>query len=101
MKNVHRDVGTTLLLLPKSDADEIHRHIPGSKPDGIGGYDLPCTTNTSVAFRLGGKVFPIDTKNLVITNGDSCSSGIIGVESGSDGLQTKEWLVSVISFSCL
>lgn len=49
------DTGTTLLVAPQADVDLIHQHIQGAKPDGNGGYIIPCTISQSLALKFGGK----------------------------------------------
>jgi hypothetical protein len=58
------DTGTTLLIVPSSDALVIHQAIPGAKSDGNGGFTVPCTTNASPAATIGGKRFAIDPRDL-------------------------------------
>ncbi|KAF7327531.1 Acid protease [Mycena kentingensis (nom. inval.)] len=73
------DTGTTLLVVPPSDADAIHVLIPGSQKQEDH-YLIPCNTTTSVALGFGGRDFTINSRDLVFasdgrTTGD-CISGI-------------------------
>ncbi|CAE7065707.1 unnamed protein product [Rhizoctonia solani] len=77
------DTGAAVIMAPSSDAEAIHAQIPGSKPDGQGGFTLPCTTDAHVALTIGGKSFSIDSRDLLFapvdpnnTKGD-CISGIV------------------------
>jgi hypothetical protein len=49
------DTGTTLIIAPPADAAAIHAQIPGAQSDGQGGFIIPCTTSTQLAFQFGGK----------------------------------------------
>jgi hypothetical protein len=92
------DTGTTGIVAPIKDADALHKLIPGAKPDGQGGYTVPCNTNASVTLTFGGQVFPIDPRDLsefgpVDPNnpdGD-CVSAISGDTDGDDSAQ--QWLL--------
>ncbi|PWN42199.1 acid protease [Ceraceosorus guamensis] len=89
------DTGTTLIVAPQADADAVHNAIKGSKPDGQGGYTIPCTTSGKLSFSFGGqdwemraddmKFLPVDSNNL---KGDCISA----ISSGDVG-QANEWLV--------
>jgi len=89
------DTGTTLIIAPPADAAAVHAQIAGAKPDGQGGFTVPCTTTASVALTVGGKAFniqpqditflPVDPNNLT---GD-CQSGISSGQVGG----AQEWLV--------
>lgn len=97
------DTGTTLIVAPYPDAMLVHGLIPGAKPDGQGGYTIPCTTNASVALTFGDTSFGIDPRDIIIAPVDvddlrgDCVSGI---SSGSVGGAT-EWLVRCFSFRVL
>lgn len=88
------DTGTTLIIMPKSDADAVHALIPGAQSDGQGGYIIPCTTTSVVSFTFGGTSFDIDPRDLAfqpLTNdlkGD-CASGISAGDIGG----ANQWLV--------
>lgn len=87
-------IGTTLIIAPAGDASAIHALIPGSQPDGQGGFTVPCNTKAQVALKFGNSEFTIDPRDLAFApltndpNGD-CASGISSKEGG-DGTQ---WLV--------
>ncbi|TKY85697.1 hypothetical protein EX895_005237 [Sporisorium graminicola] len=89
------DTGTTLIVAPQEDADALHAKIQGSKSDGQGGYTIPCTTTSQVAFTFGGKVFPIDTRDMLFLPADSNNlegDCVSSVSAGNVG-QNNEWLV--------
>jgi len=89
------DTGTTLMVLPSSDAAHIHSHIPGAQPDGQGGFTVPCNTSASVALTYGGQLFTIDPRDLarqaVRVGGNECMSGI--ASSGGSESSDATWLV--------
>jgi hypothetical protein len=89
------DTGTTLLIVPQADADAIHKSIPGAVDNGDGTFNLPCTTNASVALKFGGQTFAIDSRDIVFAPVDpnnlvgNCLSGIMAGQL--DG--PTQWLV--------
>jgi len=89
------DTGTTLIVAPPSDAAAVHGLIQGAKPDGQGGFIIPCTTTQSVALKFGGQSFAIDPRDLAPLPVDpanptgDCMSGITAGEVGA----ATEWLV--------
>jgi Eukaryotic aspartyl protease len=89
------DTGTTLMVVPQADANAIHQGIPGATDNGDGSFNLPCTTNASVAVSFGGQPFPIDPRDIVFAPLDpnnltgTCVSGIMGGQVGGP----NQWLV--------
>lgn len=65
------DTGTSLIIAPQDAADAIHQAIDGAKPDGNGGYTLPCTTKAQVSFTFAGKSFKMDSRDLLFAPKDS------------------------------
>ena len=71
-----------LIIVPPADAFAIHAAIPGSRPDGQGGFVIPCDTDAVVAFTFSGQSFAIDPRDLpfIPLNGNDptgeCQSGI-------------------------
>jgi len=89
------DTGTTLMIVPAADATTIHAAIPGSQPDGQGGFTIPCTTNVSVALTIGARSFSIDPRDLTFLPVDAnnlTGDCVSGISSGSIG-GANEWLV--------
>lgn len=89
------DTGTTLIVAPAADAAVIHNMIQGSRPDGQGGFIIPCTTNASVALTFGGGSFAIDSRDITpfpINPADPTGDCQSGITTGDIGAQT-EWLV--------
>ncbi|SNX84309.1 related to extracellular aspartic proteinase [Melanopsichium pennsylvanicum] len=89
------DTGTTLIVAPQRDADAVHAQIPGSKSDGQGGYTIPCTTTKQVAFKFGGVVFPIDSRDMLflpVDANDLKGECVSAISAGNVG-QANEWLV--------
>lgn len=78
-----------LIIMPDADARALHAAIPGSSgPDAQGAFTIPCDSNASVAFTMGGKSFSIDPRDLSFLpvsgrdlTGD-CVSGIMAGEIG-------------------
>lgn len=96
----HISLGTTLSLIPESDAERIHEKIPGAKIDDSGEfYTIPCNTKTVVSFTFGGRSFDIDPKDLSFVqsnpnNRGECLSGLKPTNKFPRG----EWLVRLLSF---
>ncbi|WFD25090.1 hypothetical protein MNAN1_000053 [Malassezia nana] len=65
------DTGTSLIIAPQDAADAIHDAIDGAKPDGNGGYTLPCTTKAHLSFTFGGTSFKMDSRDLLFAPKDS------------------------------
>lgn len=94
-KSAIMDTGTTLIVAPPKDATAIHQAIPGSKSttddDGNSSFVIPCTTNATVAFKIGGKSFSIAAQDLAFLpldqndlTGDCQSSITAGEIDGDD-----------------
>lgn len=82
--NAYLDTGTTLLLMPSTVSQQIHKDIPGATFNDSTGWSLPCNsvsnTKTLFTFKLGDYDFNITVADLVreiegVTEG-SCYSGI-------------------------
>ncbi|KAK1224052.1 hypothetical protein PQX77_008382, partial [Marasmius sp. AFHP31] len=88
------DTGTSLVVMPPSDAYAIHSLIPGAHYDGkFRHWTVPCTANTSMSIGFGGTSFWIDPRDLVFDvpiNETTCYSGIA---EGDLGLGETVWLV--------
>lgn len=89
------DTGTTLLVVPKQDAEALHSGISGAVTNSDGTFTIPCTTNASVALSFGGQAFGIDPRDIVFSPVDpknltgDCTSGIMAGQIGG----ASEWLV--------
>jgi len=91
------DTGTTGIVAPIKDADELHKLI-GAKSAGDGSYTLPCNTNATVTLTFGGQAFTIDPRDLAEggpvdeKNPDGeCFSAITGDVDGDDS--SSQWLL--------
>lgn len=85
-----------MIVAPDADAQAVHNAIQGAKPDGQGGFTVPCTTQASVALTFGGKTFAIDPRDLAFQPVDAnnpTGDCVSGISSGNIGGAT-EWLVS-------
>jgi len=89
------DTGTTLMLLPQSDAVLIHQNIPGAQSDGQGGFLVPCTTNASVALTYGGQLFTIDPRDIARQAVNDSSEGLCvsGISTDPEVVTGSLWLV--------
>jgi len=86
------DTGTTMIVIPDSDAALINNAIGASPVQGRNGviYQISCDTSKlpDVVFTFNGTQFPISPDGYVIKRGGSCASGILG---GGPGLNA--WIV--------
>ena len=85
------DTGTSFMLLPPKDAEELHRKIPGFQMDGEN-FNVPCSTTGSVQLVFSGikyNVSPADYISKSEAHGDLCPSNIIGKKPFDD----NKWLV--------
>ncbi|GAA6011116.1 hypothetical protein JCM10207_005502 [Rhodosporidiobolus poonsookiae] len=90
------DTGTTLIIAPAPDAEALHRMIPGAKPDGQGGFTLPCTTRSSISLTFAGRAFPLNPRDLTFLplTDDLDGECVSAISSGSVGGEgSGEWLV--------
>ncbi|KAF8880311.1 aspartic peptidase domain-containing protein [Infundibulicybe gibba] len=76
------DTGSALIGGPTKDVNAIWDAVPGSRPapDLAGFWEFPCTTNVSIRFSFGGKLWPIDPAdmNLGPLSGDPSSPLCLG-----------------------
>jgi hypothetical protein len=76
------DTGTTLLVMPPSDALKFHSYIEGAQTDGSN-FAVPCNTTDSFELEFGGQTWPIGTQEYIgspISQGSSmCASNIQGI----------------------
>lgn len=88
------DTGTTLILAPPSDAQQVMQSLGGAC-DGQQ-CTIPCTTQASLALSFGNTSFAIDPRDLAVLPVDlndptgSCTAGIQPQQIGT----ATEWLVS-------
>lgn len=91
------DTGTTLMLLPPSDAQTLMQGLGGTCDSQQ--CTIPCTTNASLALTFGGSSFSIDPRDLAMIPVDAnnptgdCASGI---QPGQFGAATQ-WLVGFLA----
>lgn len=75
------DTGTSFMLLPPSDAKQIHSQITGSKEDGET-FDIPCDSQTRIQLIFSGRsydILPADYVGHPTKDGSSsCTSNVIG-----------------------
>lgn len=89
------DTGTSLIIAPQDAADAIHHAIDGAKPDGNGGYTLPCTTKATLSFKFAGTTFKMDSRDLLFAPKDSSNlqgTCVSAVSTGST-MDGAGWLL--------
>lgn len=82
--NAIADTGTSLIVGPSGDMDEINAAI-GGLPNGDGSYSLECKGSyPDVTLTIGGRSFVLQSKDYTLQFDDgSCLSGFSG---GSENL---------------
>lgn len=72
------DTGTSYVLMPLTDAQALHRLIPGSVANGEY-FNVPCSTTADVQFTFSGVAYSVSPKDYVgKPSGSLCTSNIIG-----------------------
>jgi hypothetical protein len=84
------DTGTSFILTPPSDAQALHKNIPGYKQDGET-FSVPCDTRAVMQFTFNKIVYNISTADWRGGKLDSglCRSNIVGRQTFGE----KQWLV--------
>jgi hypothetical protein len=85
------DTGTSFILMPRGDAEAIHKPIQGSSQDGET-FFVPCDSRAVVQFGFHGVKYNISTADWIgAETGEKgvCRSNIIGRKTFGDG----QWLV--------
>ena len=81
------------MILPPADAIKLHNAIPNTLTDGQGDFAFPCSTNATIAIKLGGQSFKISPKDYVggpAGGSDNlCQSNIVGQQVGG----SNQWLL--------
>lgn len=88
------DTGTTLILVPPSDAQQVMQSLGGACDTQQ--CTIPCTTQASLALSFGNASFAIDPRDLAvlpIDPNDPTGSCTAGIQPQMIGTAT-EWLVS-------
>lgn len=90
------DTGTSLILAPGDQAEQLYASIPGSNvlqtDDGTAIYTFPCASATTVSFIFGGKAFTIRSDLFNLSRLDEDMEGqCVGAVVGSD--QASFWIV--------
>lgn len=84
------DTGTSFILVPPSDAQALHKLIPGSKQDGET-FSVPCDTRAIVQLAFNKVVYNISTADWrggKLASG-LCRSNIVGRQTFGE----SQWLV--------
>ncbi|KAF9266598.1 acid protease [Marasmius fiardii PR-910] len=88
------DTGTSLLVVPPSDAEDLHALIPNAQFDTRHKqWTVPCAGNASMTISFGKRSFSVDPRDLVFDlpiNETTCYSGIT---AGELGLGSTVWLI--------
>ncbi|KAJ7056627.1 acid protease [Mycena amicta] len=87
------DTGTTLCVLPQSDAAAIHALIQGSQDAGNGQFTVPCDLTDSVALAFGGASFAIDPRDIAVQPVDNAGNCLSGITGGSFGTSNTQFLI--------
>ena len=85
------DTGTSFVLMPPVDAQQLHRQIPQSQQAG-NSFNIPCSSTASVQVKISGVAYDISSKDYVgkpVSGGNLCSSNIIGRQT----FGTNQWLL--------
>ncbi|KAL8681548.1 MAG: hypothetical protein Q9186_002364 [Xanthomendoza sp. 1 TL-2023] len=86
------DTGTSFMLVPPADAEELHGRIPTSEKDGET-YHIPCSSKTPIQLKFSGvsyDILPADYVGSPLEDRRSmCTSNIIGRQP----FEHKQWLV--------
>lgn len=84
------DTGTSYILMPQSDAEALHKKIPGSQNTGET-FFVPCDTSAVMYFEFGTIKYNISTPDWRGGKVDSglCRSNIVGRQTFSK----SQWLV--------
>ncbi|KAI9829752.1 MAG: hypothetical protein M1819_005989 [Sarea resinae] len=82
------DTGTSFVLLPPKDAQQLLAGVPGMQQNGET-FEVPCGSTAPIQITFGGATFNISAKDYVGAksngNGDLCAANIIGRQAfGSD-----------------
>ncbi|KAK0450060.1 aspartic peptidase domain-containing protein [Armillaria borealis] len=89
------DTGSTLILAQAKDVASIHQRIPDARFDQ-GSWIIPCQTSAVVSFVIGGREFPIDSRDLRFSYVDENNTVdcISGISRGRELLEgPTHWLV--------
>ncbi|SJL00037.1 uncharacterized protein ARMOST_03349 [Armillaria ostoyae] len=93
------DTGSTLILAQAkvniTDVASIHQRIPGARFDQ-GSWIIPCQTSAVISFVIGGREFPIDSRDLRFSYVDENNTVdcISGISHGRELLEgPTHWLV--------
>lgn len=76
------DTGTSLIAMPKADAEAIHS-ILGAKKTFGGAWTLPCSSLSSLpnfTLKFGGQEFILTPEQYVIQTVGICISGFMGID---------------------
>ncbi|KAA1476257.1 acid protease [Dentipellis sp. KUC8613] len=76
------DFGTTNIVMSTTEADALNGRIKGAIKVSLGVWHIPCNTQTKLALAIGGKVWPVDSRDLafqpVAGSAGLCESNILG-----------------------
>ncbi len=85
------DSGTSFVLMPPSDAQQMHSLIPGAAQNGEQ-FTVPCSSRQSMQITFSGVTFDISYKDYVgreTGDGQACFSNVVGRQTFGD----TQWLV--------
>ncbi|TGJ85361.1 hypothetical protein E0Z10_g3403 [Xylaria hypoxylon] len=86
-RSAYIDTGTSFVFGPPDDVEAMYKLIPGSSTSDGSTYNVPCDTDSEVAFTFSGESWKVSSKDFVSgPNGDGkCTGNIYGIEYVSGG----------------
>jgi hypothetical protein len=84
------DTGTSLIIGPSSVVGNLADKLGGTYDPSVGGYRVSCTASgPDLTFKIGGKSYPIPSRDYVINLGGEC---ILGIAPGDFGFG-PQWIL--------
>ncbi|KAL8857353.1 MAG: hypothetical protein Q9178_006119 [Gyalolechia marmorata] len=79
------DTGTSFMLLPPADAEELHSRIPGAQEDSES-YNIPCSSKTPIQLKFSNVLYNISPADYV---GSPIKDGSSFAKKASDSSPTS------------
>lgn len=86
------DTGTSYILLPKSDMEELHTLIPDSEADDDE-FLVPCSTKAVLQFTFSGTTFDVSTVDFVESSDGSSDKCSTNIKTLPDSYGPDMWLL--------
>ncbi|KAI0542121.1 aspartic peptidase domain-containing protein [Xylaria digitata] len=86
-RSAYIDTGTSFVFGPPDDVKALYKLIPGSSSSDGSSYNVPCDTDSEVAFTFSGESWKVSSKDFISgPNSDGkCTGNIYGIEYVSGG----------------